>query len=128
MNPANPSDSHRYESGQVVANFYVQDLSYITALQEIFASNGTAVNINKNIREIPNYLICAGDPDFVKAFYETQKTFPVRTLFIIYGGTPADPNVFTQHGIKIYLADTKPLSAVASRDICVFLFTSSTKI
>ncbi len=111
------------ENAMPVARIEAQNTLFAEPLREYLESHGCQVLVNRHSSGVPHYLICVGDTDFVKSFYEGERWEHSKKLAIIYEGLPDDLVDLRSQAIKYYFVDPKPLNEIQVRDIFAFFFT-----
>lgn len=111
------------ENAMPVARIEAQNTLFAEPLREYLESHGCRVLVNRHAAGVPHYLICVGDTDFVKSFYEGERWEHSKKLAIIYEGLADDLAELRSQKVKYYFVDPKPLSEVQVRDIFAFFFT-----
>lgn len=117
-------ENQRAESALPVARIQAQDVAWAEPLREYLQQNGCETVLNREAPRELTYLICAGDTDFVKAFFEGAHIGNTHALAIVYEGEEKDVHSLRSFGIKLYFADAKPLTSKHVQEIFSFFFTS----
>lgn len=111
------------DSGVSVARLQAQDIAWAQPLREYLEQNGCRVVVNREAGVFPQYVICVGDADFVKAFFEHSQWPQSNKLAVVYEGDDNSLVPLSSHGVKQYFLDAKPLVPNQVQEIFRFFFT-----
>ncbi len=128
MTSSNFEKNNFSETASPLARIEAQNAVFIEPLREYLESNGCRVIVNHETDSDPRYLICVGDTDFVKSFFEQRDSEGSRKLAVIYEGHEDDLRGLSSEKIKLYFVDPKPLSVSEVRSIFAFFFTERAQI
>lgn len=120
--PANQSTAAR-SSSSISAYLAAEDISYVQPLREFLERYSCRVQTHPPIAEDSQYLICAGQSDFVKHFFERHKSISAKKLAIIYGDCSDDPYSLTAFGVKVIVTDPVVPTAEVTQRFFAFFFT-----
>lgn len=116
------------ETASPVARIEAQNALFIEPMREYLESHGCRVVINHAAAASVHYLICVGDADFVKSFFEHNDWQESKKLAVIYEGDESDLSGMRLRTIKLYFIDAKPLSAQTVHSIFAFFFQEKAQI
>jgi len=108
-----------------VARIEAQDLEFTPPVREYLERYGCEVLVNKESSHSPDYLICIGDAEFVKTFFEHKANVGSRKLGIVYEGGMHDLISLRGKHIKFYFVDPVSLTEERTRNIFAFYFTGT---
>lgn len=114
-------DAQEHESA--TARIEAQDVAFAAPLREYLEAHGCRVVVNQATKRTPLYEICVGDSDFVKSFFADEKISPSKKMGIVYEGDDSGLSHLGESGIKLYLADARPLGEAEVTNIFTFFFT-----
>ncbi len=110
------------EAASPVARIEAQNAPFIEPMREYLESHGCSVVVNHDTSTVPHYVICVGDADFVKSFFEHGDWDGSKKLAVIYEGDEDDLSTITLHKIKRYFIDPRPLADSEVHAIFSFFF------
>lgn len=116
------------ELASPIARIEAQNALYVEPLREYLESHGCRTVINRDTAVVPHYIICVGDADFVKSFFEQTDWTASKKLAVIYEGDENDLSSVRQQRIKFYFIDPHTMSATEVRSIFTFFFTERAQI
>lgn len=127
MTSSNPSANEAQDSSATVARIEAQDAVWASPVREYLERNGCRVRVNSSAGRDPDYLICTGDTEFVKAFFDRIGTSSARKLAIVYGGDEDALEALASIGVKQYFLDPKPIGEADAHNIFAYFFTGTEK-
>ncbi|HLD25348.1 MAG TPA: DUF4012 domain-containing protein [Patescibacteria group bacterium] len=110
-------------TGQPIARIEAQDATWVLPLREYFERFGCRVVVNRNIAEIPTYVIGVGSASFVKHFIEDVRWKSAKKLVVVYEGDENELAGLKEREVKQYYVDPTPLDASKAKELCAFFFT-----
>ena len=122
MSPPTSQRTEHAESIASLARIEAQDVLWVAPLREYLEHHGCRVALNREVNEVPTYVIAAGDTAFVKAFFEDTKWVYSKKLAVVYEGDTNDLTLLRSLGIKQYVTDPTPLDEKRTREIFAFFF------
>lgn len=111
------------ETALPIARIEAQNALFIEPLREYLQSRGCRVVVNQEPAGVPHYLICVGDTDFVKSFFERGEKQAAKKMAVMYEGHEDELHSLRSQKIKYYFVDPKPLRAQEVHDLFAFFFT-----
>ena len=116
------------ETASPVARIEAQNAPFIEPMRKYLESSGCRVVVNHATPVPPHYLICVGDADFVKSFFERGDWRESKKLAVIYEGDESDLSDVRLQKIKLYFIDPNPLATQTVHAIFAFFFREKVQI
>ena len=118
-------ESSESKQANPLARIEAQDLELTPPVREYLERYGCEVLVNRESSHSPDYLICIGDAEFVKTFFERREDVQSRKLGIVYEGGMHDLIPLRGKHIKFYFIDPVSLTEERTRSIFAFYFTGT---
>ncbi|MEK7073881.1 MAG: hypothetical protein AAB960_00970, partial [Patescibacteria group bacterium] len=116
------------ETASPVARIEAQNAPFIEPMRKYLESSWCQVVVNHAMPVPPHYLICVGDADFVKSFFERGDWSESKKLAVIYEGDESDLSDVRLQKIKLYFIDPNPLATQTVHAIFAFFFREKVQI
>lgn len=123
MTPSTHHNDEPQENDLPIARIEAQNVHYVQPLREYLESYGCQVIVNTRPQAFPHYVICVGDTQFVKTFFDRHGSTGARNLAVIYEGDEDDLKDVSSQKIRLYFVDPKPMNERDVTDLFSFFFT-----